>query len=251
MTIPRWAVLILLPSAALLGCDDRDADETVAVVTSGHSGVTFSEELQRTGCEVLTTEMVSRAAGVDAAELQQLSMGGTCIYKWEGGEVSLMSLSVRDDARRAGEYFDAAYRTMTPEEAVEASAILQQQIDRQVQDGSLTREQAEMAGSLGGLAASAAATKKLDVVDGIGDRAVYDGTERTQDTGFMGRITSVESQLGVLLGNVVFDVQAHLSPPDQTMDEIRAGPSQEARQRNRELALDVGRAVVTRLLELR
>jgi predicted flap endonuclease-1-like 5' DNA nuclease len=249
----RSTVALLIPMLALLGCGDSAAKEVPAAGTAPHAELLFDQDLRQAGCDVLTAEMVSSVVGVEAAEIRQISVaGGHCTYKWDGGEVSLMSLSVEKDRERAASYFEQANRVMTREEAASGAEALQAQIERQVADGSLTPEQAKMAQSISGLSAAAAATKDLEVIEGIGDRAVYDRTERTMNHGgIFGEVTSVESQLAVLLGNLVFEVQAHFSRPGETMEEIRAGPSQEARQRNREVTLEIGRAVAGRLLEVR
>jgi hypothetical protein len=253
MNRTRSIAALLLTAAALAGCGDAapDGAELGAAATPLQGERSFDAALQRDGCEALTAGIVADAAGVDASELRQISTGGACNYSWAGGDVTLMGVSVRADAAAAREHFAAANRTMTAEEAADADVALRAQMASQVEAGSLTADQAAMAGRISAMASEAAVRRRLERIEGIGEQAVYDATPHTTTVPYLGEVTSVESQLAVQLGNVVFDVQAHLKDPDRSAAEARAGPSEAEQARNRAVTLEIGRAIVARLNGMR
>jgi hypothetical protein len=253
MNRTRSTAALLLAAATLAGCGDvaPDGAGPGTAATSLRGERSFDAALERDGCEALTAGIVAAAAGVDASELQQVSIGGACSYSWTGGDVTLMGVTVREDAAAAREHFAAAYRTMTPEEGADADVALQAQLARQVEAGSLTADQAAMAGRIGAMASEAAVRRRLERIEGIGEQAVYDATPHTTTVPYLGQVTSVESQLAVQLGNVVFDVRAHLQDPDRSAAEARAGPSDAEQARNRAVTLEIGRAIVARLNGMR
>jgi hypothetical protein len=101
----------------------------------------------------------------------------------------------------------------------------------------------------GGTLAGVMATQQLESVEGIGDRAVYDGTVRTMTMPTIGAVVVTESQAAVLVGNVTFTVEAKVWQA-QSMAEQRAGSPAHARVRDRAVTLDLARAVAGRLVEL-
>lgn len=96
--------------------------------------------------------------------------------------------SVSEDAEAAATSFGQSYRTLSPEEAAEAAGAVSAALDRQVAHGQLDAEHAEPASAVGGMLAGIAASQQLESVEGIGERAVYDGTVRTMTMPSIGEI---------------------------------------------------------------
>jgi hypothetical protein len=76
---------------------------------------------------------------------------------------------------------------------------------------------------------------------------VYDGTVHVMDVGGAGPMTTAESRLHFRSGNLIATVAADLFDPGRDIDARRSGPPLEARQRNREVTLALGRAVLANL----
>lgn len=210
------------------------------------SGPLFDRSVGDLSCELLTAELVAAVVGVPASELQGRSVLGACTQRWSDGSATLTSLRVFDDAARAARFFEDSNRQLTPEEAARAAEAIGAEMERRAGAGEVTREQVETGRPITA-GAAAAATQPMEVVDGLGDRALYDGTVRTMPLpGGAGNVTTAASQVAVLLGNAVFTAEVNAWRPGGA-GERESGPPPEARARNRELTLALGRALIQEL----
>jgi hypothetical protein len=252
MPSPSWTLPAIL---LLVACGGGGGDTSPGGDAAGEgnpptaataSGPLFDRSVGDLSCEVLTPELVSGVLGVPAAELRQTSVMGACNYRWSGGTAGMTSLRVFDDVPRAVRFFEDSNREMSPEEVARAMEAIGEEMERRTATGEVTREQAEIGREVAAGAGAAAATARLEVVEGVGDRALYDGTARSTTLPGAGTITTVASQATVVLTNALFTVEVNAWRADGA-EARAAGPPPEARARNRELTLALARAVVTEL----
>ena len=176
-------------------------------------------------------------------ELRQTAAPGICSYKWEGGRAELGRVVVSADVERAGRGFEQAYRTLSPQEAEAAAQAIREQVERQIAEGKMTREQAEMTSGLVDAAGARAASAKFEPVSGIGDRGVYEGVVNVNEMGGgFGTVVTLGSNASVLVGNMVFTVGVDVWKPEGGVG--REPPPQEVMDRNRELTLALARRMV-------
>lgn len=252
--VPRIALPALLLVACGGGAGDtaaRGAADESTPARAAASGPLFDRSVGDLSCEVLTPELVSGVLGVPVADLRQTSVLGACSYRWSGGTAGMTSLRVFDDAARAVRFFEDAYREMSPEEVARAMEAIGTEMERRTGTGEVTREQAAIGREVTAGAGAAAATVRYEAVQGLGDRAVYDGTVRsTPLPGGAGTVTTAASQAAVVLANALFVVEVNAWRGDDAGARA-AGPPPEARARNRELTLAMARAVLTELAKHR
>lgn len=249
----------VLPTLLLVACGGGGGDaaaggpgaEASSARTSSAPGPLFDRSVGDLSCEVLTPELVSGVLGVPAADLRQTSVMGACNYRWSGGTAAMTSLRVFDDAARAVRFFEDAYREMSPEEVARAMEAIGTEMERRTATGEVTREQAAIGREVTAGAGAAAATARYEAVQGLGDRAVYDGTVRSAPLpGGAGTVTTAASQATVVVANALFTVEVNAWQAADAGARA-AGPPPEARARNRELTLALARAVLTELAKHR
>ena len=214
------------------------------------SDILFDRELRRARCELLTAEMVAEVTGASVGEIRQTAAPGICSYKWDDGNAELGRVVISADAEAAARGFEQAYRTLSPEEAEAAAQAVREQVERQIAEGRMTREQAEMSAGLLDAASARSASAKFEPVPGIGDRAVYEGVVHVNEMGGgFGTIVTLGSNASVLLGNMVFTVGVNAWKPEGGVG--REPPPPEVMTRNRELTLALAQRLVTELMARR
>jgi len=247
-TLPALLAVLLIFSAC--GGPEAQADEAPDGAVS--SSIHFNEgSIKDSACEILTAEMVADAAGVPVGDITQFSpWASLCEYSWDPqNKITLSGISVAADAQTAHNHFDAAYSEYTTEQMAEGQQALDSELQRQAATGEIPSGDAAAAAGLAGLFAGMAASTSYDQVSGIGDRAVYDGTVRTMSMPVIGEIVTAESKAYVLLGNLSFSLEGHLTPPGGSRD-VKEAPSQEELTANREFTLEMARRVTERLREM-
>jgi hypothetical protein len=251
----------LLPAFFLLACGGggdapaaaqsaNAAQTAIAAQEASSSGILFDRELRRAGCELLTPAMVAAVTGAPVNGMRQTTFMGSCSYEWDDGRAELGSVVVSAGVEAAARGFEQAYRTLSPEEAEAGARAVREQVERQVAEGKMTREQAEMSAGLLDVAAARSASAKFEPVSGIGDRAVYEGVINVNEMGGgFGTIVTLGSNASVLLGNMVFTVGVDVWKPEGGVG--REPPPQEVMARNRELTLALAQRMVTELMARR
>jgi hypothetical protein len=147
--------------------------------------------------------MVAAVAGVEADALERL-IKNPCIYEWKGsrpGRASLGHIRTHKTVEAARTFFENANRDMSGEEVAAGAKLVAERAEkdepnRGKQAGTLAK------GLAGGVLAEGF---KYEPVEGIGDRAMWNGTRREID--LMGKTTvDYDSQMSVLVGNMAFTV---------------------------------------------
>ena len=113
--------------------------------------------------------------------------------------VSLNSIQSFADAEAARRSFAGNYRTRTAEEKAQQIAADKAQLQKRVEAGKMTQEQADMAGGFAGLGASA----EYAPLPGVGDQAAYGGV-RTKHT------PEIAETIYVLAGSSTFTLEVDL-----------------------------------------
>jgi hypothetical protein len=242
------------PSAAASGQaapqERPGASRQAAPQQATSSGILFHRELGRARCELLTAEMVAEVTGAPVGGLRQTAAPGICSYKWEGGRAELGRVVVSADVERAVRGFEQAYRTLSPQEAEAAAQAVREQVERQIAEGKMTREQAQMTSGLVDAAGARTAAARFEPVSGLGDRAVYEGVVNVNEMGGgFGTVVTLGSNASVLLGNMVFTVGVDVWQPEGGVG--REPPPTEVMDRNRELTLALARRMAEELVARR
>lgn len=192
------------------GPDSGNVQSTDSIQSStSSSGKIFEKDIRSKPCEILTTEMVARVAGVDAAGVEQRSISTMCLYSWDGGQAMLGHLRAGKTIKSARTRFENAYKTQTPEEVQESLAAIDAQIKKQNSAGKtdVTPEQAKLV--TGGLGNAFAGGLQFEDIQGLGDIARFE-TTRTETKVFDKTIVSYSNSLNVLISNLKFTVSFSL-----------------------------------------
>jgi hypothetical protein len=215
----------------LTGCGADRADTSPATAEAAPTqSASAAYDPSLTACDLLTPEMVSAEAGVEASAIERTYSSRTsCHYEWEGGKAEIQSVAVAEGADRARQGFEMSYREMSAEEAERASEAIAAEVARRQEAGEVSAEQAELASGLGGAASGEAARKRWVPVEGLGDRALYAGEVRPyQPPGLNRTFYGTSSELAVLHGNLRFEVHGYAAafdasapPPPGVVDQNR------------------------------
>ncbi|MEM1056884.1 MAG: hypothetical protein AAGI52_15275 [Bacteroidota bacterium] len=234
----------LLLVGLLIGCGSETSDPgSDSSSDTASASVSVPADLDDRPCDLLPLEDAASILGVEAGAIEQMDIVGTCTYSAEAGDFADLSVTVNtvevyETPEEAAESFTLSYREITAEEAAQAAEAIGRQIDQQEADGEITAGQADDADALGGLVSGLAAQTEYESIEGIGERAMYDGTEYQ-----FGSHRTVESTLYVQSGNLVFGVNANLFQPTSA-EESMAGPDEAAIARNREASIESARAIL-------
>lgn len=245
------SLLTLVVAAPLLaGCGSSDAPDGTpggAPAASAATGGTFSEEIEKRACDLLTPAMVTEAAGMPAdgyerspsAEAEEMfpsSAGRTCTYEWgdDAGSAALTMIDVYDDAERAERFFQQATATTTRGDYARGMDAIGDQVERQREAGELDDRTAEGAGALAeGLGGAMAEgdpdeiLSQFEAVAGIGDAAaIQEGPDTTRVMGMV--IPGYTSAMWVRRGNVTFLVSALVNGADGEVNAARTAAATRA-----------------------
>ena len=234
------ALLLLLPFLTACGSDSKtdSPPDTLQEITStktgggdcfGPGGVSV--------CDFLPMDIINRyipggeANGYDDTERKMLT---SCSVSMEDPKktrkmtvgtfsmnvpvtysVGLAGIQTYDDGPAS---FASQYRTMTESERAEVRARMDKEIAARKASGSLTEEQADLAGGFAKLGASA----EYFPLENVGDKAVYGGVRMKQ-------MTETVETIYVLTGNTVFALEVDLA---------------ESREHSRQAAAEIARGIV-------
>ena len=217
MLVPRFRTVPALLLLTLVACDKnkpndataaadgkQNADNAQGMVEKAVASVdapkevrTFIKDQRKKGCEMLPPTMAASVLEVPEAELKQMKIMG-CIYKWKNNdqiaEGSIMSIWVRKSADEARLWFNNSTKGQTKEELQATIAQATEKAkERKEIDTKLKKDTTD---KLGGVAAAMMPEGgyQYEDVAGIGDAArmnMHDGT------------------ITVLMGNMIFNVQAY------------------------------------------
>lgn len=270
----RYAVLVrsssglaLAAMLSLTGCDKGEADGADPKAGAAEAGgsaaaaggasakevKTFLEDQRKKGCEMLSPALVAKLYSVPEDALRPIEIGG-CTYSYRSAdksqvvEVSIMSITVRKDAADARMYFDNATASRSAEEIraqldmVMGEAKKADEIDSEAKAKAVDQVGGAMAGMVpdGGF--------QYEDVDGVGDAA---------------RLLAHEGNLTVLVGNMMFTVDAYAGPaapkPDMSgagadTDKIMAIAKQanaewmaQTRDQRKQQAIELAKAIIAEL----
>lgn len=194
------------------GASEAAAGETAAGKAAEAKAELFDESMKTKPCELLTANMVAGVLGVDEGGLTQSSpMKGMCSYATDD-DTSIMIgfITVRDDLDKATEYFDNAYKGMSPEEVEKAMAAIEKELDKQVEEGKVEAPDAKKAEPVKDAVGGAfAAGFKYEDVEGVGDAARLGVTKRK-----IAGMEMYDNEIYVRVRNLSFQIQVEKEKQD-------------------------------------
>ncbi|GAB5536430.1 MAG: hypothetical protein Rubg2KO_26790 [Rubricoccaceae bacterium] len=176
--------LLLLPLLVALGCGS-DASPTTTSEASGTSAASteasVSETIGDNPCDLLPASLVASALGVSEADLdgpQRAADVGLpasmdfCKYEAGDAYATINQIQVSESADAAATAFASMYRTMTTDEAAQASTAMDEALNGMREDGEVDDDIADAAQEATGDVAAMGMDQRYEPVDGLGDQAV-------------------------------------------------------------------------------
>ena len=165
----------------------------------------FERSVTRRACDFLSPEAVAEVAGVDPSGIDQRSMGGMCLYSWDGGNASIGRMRTSKTVQSARASFEKSYRSHSAEEVRAGMDQAQGELEKQTAEGKTTIDPEQARLVMGTVATALADGLQFEPVQGVGDLAAFETTRN--ETEFGGRtVVSYANTLAVLTGNLRFSV---------------------------------------------
>jgi hypothetical protein len=166
-------------------------------------------------CDIVPAVAVAEAVAADPAEMRVEEASGACHYAWPDGAAQIGPLAVAPSVEEAEALFESMFGWRLTSDSVAVSP-------------------------------SGEPGAPLEPVEGVGDRAAYDGRVGYSEDRIFGTIAAPFSNLFVRYRNVVIEVTVSTWQP-RSADATRTGPDADELAFIRETTVVLGRRVVTYL----
>jgi len=181
--VPLFFVAAMIPASAQTSCLAKFQGKPAELLTvervakaADFGGKETKTDTQADSNPKYTSASVSWPSG----RVSVTDLGFTKIETPQDNIISLSGPAVvdkeNDFAANGREYIEKNYRSVSPEEMAAMQERMKASLEERVAKGELTREQADLAGGVGG--AVAGKERVVESIDGLGDAARWVGNDR-------------------------------------------------------------------------